>query len=110
MRRETQRVCTPANGRNDMHIELIERPRARNRDPVTSFEAAKKAERFAKSHAGRILAVFQSNATFTWTAHELAIQTGLSVVQIDRRLNEMPQIERAGFALDGFTAWRLRGN
>ncbi len=91
-----------------MHIELIERPRARNRDPVTSFEAAKKAERFAKSHAGRILAVFQSNATFTWTAHELAIQTGLSVVQIDRRLNEMPQIERAGFALDGFTAWRLR--
>jgi len=91
-----------------MNIEMIERPRARNRDPVTSFEAAKKAERFAKSHAGRILAVFQSNATFTWTAHELAIQTGLSVVQIDRRLNEMPQIERAGFALDGFTAWRLR--
>lgn len=54
--------------------------------------------------------MFQSNATFTWTAHELAIQTGLSVVQIDRRLNEMPQIERAGFALDGFTAWRLLGN
>ena len=91
-----------------MHIELIESPRARRRDPSTSHDAAKKAERFARSHAGRILAVFQSNATFTWTAHELAIQTGLSVVQIDRRLHEIPQIERAGFALDGFTAWRLK--
>ena len=91
-----------------MNIELIERPRSRKSDPGTSQAAAKRADRFAKSHAGRILAVFQSNATFTWTAHELAIQTGLSVVQIDRRLHEMPQIERAGFALDGFTAWRLR--
>jgi len=90
-----------------MNIELIERPRARRRDPATSHEAAKRAERFAQSHAGRILAVFQEFGS-PWTAHELSKVTGLTVVQIDRRLPELPQIERAGFALDGYTAWRLR--
>ena len=67
-----------------------------------------KAQRFAQSHAGRILAVFQSSSSCSWTAHELAIQTGLTVVQIDRRLPELPQIERTGVSIDGFTAWRLK--
>lgn len=91
-----------------MNIELIERPRARRRDPATSHAAAKKAQRFAQSHAGRILAVFQSSSSCSWTAHELATQTGLTVVQIDRRLPELPQIERTGVSIDGFTAWRLK--
>jgi len=89
-----------------MNIELIERPRSRRRDPSTSHEAAKRADRFAKSHAGRILAVFNSGEFNTWTALELSCWTGLTVVQIDRRLHEIPQIERAG-ERDGYTAWRL---
>jgi len=91
-----------------MNIELIEHPRARRRDPDTSKAAAKRAERFAKSQAGRILAVFNGGEFSTWTALELSAWTGLSVVQIDRRLHEMPQIERAGFSRDGYTAWRLK--
>jgi hypothetical protein len=90
-----------------MNIELIERPRARRRDPQTSHAAAKKAERFAQSHAGRILAVFCAHRG-TWTADELSAATGLSVVQIDRRLHEIPQIERTGAVVDGFTVWRLK--
>ena len=90
-----------------MQIELIERPRARRRDPATSHEAAKKAERFAQSHAGRILAVFNSGEFSTWTALELSCWTGLTVVQIDRRLHEIPQIERA-WERDGYMAWRLK--
>lgn len=91
-----------------MNIELIERPRARKSDPVTSHATAKRAERFAKSHAGRILAVFKSGEFSTWTALELSCWTGLTVVQIDRRLGEMPQIERTGATVDGYTVWRLR--
>jgi hypothetical protein len=91
-----------------MNIELIERPRARRRDPSTSHDAAKRAERFAQSHAGRILAVFQEYESGVWTAKGLSDMTGLSIVQLDRRLPELPQIERAGYAIDGYTAWRLR--
>jgi hypothetical protein len=91
-----------------MNIELIERPRARRRDPSTSHEAAKRADRFAQSHAGRILAAFRSGEFSTWTASELSCWTELTVVQIDRRLHEIPQIERTGTVVDGFTVWRLR--
>jgi len=93
-----------------MNIELIERPRARRSDPTTSHAAAKKAERFAKSHAGRILAVFYCNPKHGMTARYLSYATGLTVEQIDRRLHEMPQIVRAGFAIEGFTVWRLRSD
>jgi len=96
-----------------MNIELIERPRARRRDPATSHEAAKRADRFAKSHAGRILAVFQSCADFTYTADELARHTGLSVEQVCRRLPEIAEVEVVrengqDRAEGGFRVWRLR--
>jgi predicted transcriptional regulator len=85
-------------------------PRARNVDPATSHVAAAKAARFSESHAGRIhVALTQGPAT----AHELAERTGLTVVQIDRRL---PELQRMGMAAvvvcdgktvtrDGFRVW-----
>jgi hypothetical protein len=91
-----------------MNIEMIERPRARASDPATSHAAAKKAERFASSHVGRILNVFMYFSGFNWTAHELTDMTDLTVVQIDRRLGEIPQIERTRENRDGFTVWRLK--
>jgi hypothetical protein len=66
--------------------------RARRTDPQTSKTAARNAERFAASHAGRILEALRQGAA---TAHRLSDLTGLTVVQIDRRL---PELQKAGFA------------
>jgi hypothetical protein len=84
---------------------------ARSNDPQTSKDAAARAVQFAKSHAGRIhLALIGKQLT----AHELESLTGLSVVQIDRRL---PDLKKAGLARvcklndgadmvrDGFRVW-----
>ena len=90
-------------------------PRARRTDPATSHKAAAKAERFAASHAGRILAALRDLGLAT--AHELALATGLTVVQIDRRTIEL---QRAGLAYvvsmdgdplvrDGFRVWAAYG-
>ena len=77
-------------------------PRARNTDPATSHMAAKKADRFAASHSGRILGALQSNRAagqhgyfYGLTASDIAFLTGLTVVQIDRRL---PELQRNGLA------------
>jgi hypothetical protein len=79
--------------RVDSTLQLsIDFPRARASDPATSHLAASNASKFAESHAGRIhLALIGKNLT----AHELSTITGLSVVQIDRRL---PDLKRAGLA------------
>ena len=90
-----------------MNIDLIEKRRARRTDPDTSKAAAKRAERFANSHAGRILAVFEQHGGL-WTADDLAQFLCLQIVQIDRRLHEIPQIERTGAVRDGFTVWHLK--
>jgi predicted ArsR family transcriptional regulator len=86
---------------------------ARKSDPQTSHEAARNAERFAASHAGRILAALKLHGPRS--AHELSQLVGLSVVQIDRRL---PDLKAAGLAevaklddgadrtLGGFRVWR----
>lgn len=61
-------------------------PLARNSDPATSHAAARRARRYiAPSHRERILGVL-------WRPlipSEIARFTGLTVVQIDRRLPEM---------------------
>lgn len=64
---------------------------ARRNDPETSHAAARKAETFATSHAGRILAALKTHGPRT--AHGLELLIGLTVVQIDRRTVEL---ERAG--------------
>jgi predicted ArsR family transcriptional regulator len=85
---------------------------ARSDDPETSHAAARNAERFAASHAGRILAALKLHGPRT--AHELEALVGLSVVQIDRRL---PELKAAGLTrvaklddgadrvVDGFRVW-----
>ena len=87
--------------------------RARRTDPESSHIAAANASQFAGTHAQRILAALDSITT--GTAHEIAIESGLTVVQVDRRLVEC---QRAGLVdlltydggrpliRDGFRVWR----
>ncbi len=98
-----------------LQIDLIEPKRARNRDPETSKDAARKTWRFATSHAQRILAALQTHGPRS--AHELSQLIGLSVVQIDRRTVEL---QRNGYidvaklddgadkVVDGFRVWEAR--
>lgn len=70
-------------------------PRARNTDPATSHMAAKRAERFAASHAGQILMALRTEAaSYGLTADEIGVLIGLTVVQVDRRTIEL---QRKGF-------------
>jgi predicted transcriptional regulator len=97
-----------------LSIEFVSR-RARRSDPETSKKAAEKAERFATSHAGRILAALKTHGPRT--AHELSQLIGLTVVQIDRRTIEL---QRAGHidvaklddgadrVVDGFRVWMAK--
>ncbi len=64
--------------------------RARLLDPTTSKAAAASAAAFAPSHAQRICNALEAG---TMTAAEISRCTGLTVVQIDRR---MPELQRAG--------------
>lgn len=84
----------------------------RRTDPGTSRDAARNAERFASTQAGKVLAALTLHGPRS--AHELEQLIGLSVVQIDRRL---PDLKAAGLArvaklddgadktLDGFRVW-----
>lgn len=58
----------------------------RAHDPITSIAAAESAAMFSGGHCDRILAALRGRAL---TAHELQSATGLTVVQIDRRLPEL---------------------
>lgn len=83
-------------------------PRARSSDPSTSHAAAARALKFASSHRGRILTAFRGWANLT--ANDIAEKSGLTVVQVDRRLVEMQReglIETTGHTRDGFRCWRL---
>lgn len=60
-------------------------------DPLSSVLAAERAIKFAGNHCDRILSALASGRQAT--AHELQSITGLTVVQIDRRL---PELLRAG--------------
>lgn len=64
----------------------------RAQDPISSVLAAEGASAFSKPHCDRILAALQDGPA---TAHELQDATGLTVVQIDRRL---PELSRNGKA------------
>ena len=75
-----------------MHPQnILSKPvRARRTDPATSHAAARNAERFAASHAGRIMAALREGPR---SAKGIEAITGLTVVQVDRRLVEL---QRAG--------------
>ncbi len=66
---------------------------ARTTDPETSHEAAERALEFALGHADRIHACLQAHGP--QTKDEIADRTGLSPVQVDRRL---PDLRKAGRA------------
>lgn len=94
-----------------MFLTDIQPVRARKTDPSTSHTAAKNAERFASSHKGRIMEALKEGPR---TAAGLAAITGLSIVQVDRRL---PELRTAGMAevmtadgadvvVNGYRVWR----
>lgn len=64
----------------------------RARDPLSSVMAAERTPKFANGHCARILAALAKGQA---TPHELQNTTGLTVVQIDRRL---PDLQKAGKA------------
>lgn len=61
-------------------------------DPLTSALAADRTPKFASGHHALILNALRRGPA---TPHELQRPTGLTVVQIDRRL---PELKRAGLA------------
>lgn len=65
----------------------------RAHDPLSSVLAAERTPQFTGGHCARILAGLASRGPST--AHELQAATGLTVVQIDRRL---PDLQKAGKA------------
>lgn len=87
------------------------RRRARRTDPMSSHAAAESAAQFAGSHAQRILRAL--DVISTGTAHEIAVESGLTIVQVDRRRKEMEQaglvymLRQDGklFLRDGFMVW-----
>lgn len=86
--------------------------RVRSSDPVSSVIAAESASLFAGKHKDRILHALEKLSSAT--AHDISKVTGLTVVQVDRRL---PELKRDGAAevvesspgvdllRDGFRVW-----
>lgn len=82
----------------------------RAHDPLTSVMAAEAASAFSGPHCERILAALKQGAG---TAQELMDRTGLTVVQIDRRLPELfrnvkarvVQFNGEDMIRDGFRVW-----
>lgn len=64
----------------------------RAHDPLSSVLAAERTPQFASGHCASILLALAKGPA---TAHELQARTGLTVVQIDRRL---PDLQKAGRA------------
>ena len=87
---------------------MLDIPRARATDPATSHMAAERSAQFALSHAARILSVLRYEGA--GTPEHIARYTGLSIVQIDRRLHEMQAkglIRTTGAVHNGFRAWEV---
>lgn len=81
--------------------------RARSTDPETSHKAARRADHFASTHAGRILEALRISPM---TAGEISQHTGLSVEQVCRRLPEITGVrvvQQGGVDLerDGYRVW-----
>lgn len=82
----------------------------RAHDPITSVAAAEAASAFSGFHCDRILAALKQGPG---TAQELMDRTGLTVVQIDRRLPELfrngkasvVQVDGEDLIQDGYRVW-----
>jgi hypothetical protein len=82
---------------NQLYFDNITPVRARSTDPQTSKDAAKRSEKFAASHAGRILQALRTHGAMS--PAQMFGFTGLSVVQIDRRGREMRETGLVRFKL-----------
>lgn len=90
--------------------------RARAQDPISSIQAAENAALFAGTHKERIVAALERAQSAT--AHQIADMTGLTVVQVDRRLPELARDKVAAVVQsmgedvirDGFRVWALQKN
>ncbi len=92
-------------------------PRARRADPQSSHAAAGQAALFGESHGNRILSAFRDPAgrRRTRTAAQIADDTGLTVVQVDRRLPELKaggwvrvqQHDGRDVTVGGYRVWEL---
>jgi predicted ArsR family transcriptional regulator len=66
---------------------------ARTSDPNTSHEAAARAVEFVGAHCDRILACLREHGPLT--KDEIARRTGLTPVQVDRRLPDLRARQQA---------------
>jgi hypothetical protein len=85
-------------------------PLARNTDPDTSHAAAERAAAFAGSHESRIIEALRGS--FGMTGKDIAHMTGLTDVQVCRRLpfmDEVAVVTEHGEPLkcDGSRVWAL---
>lgn len=88
-------------------------PRARAKDPLSSFLAAEKAQAFISSH--KEIIVDALNVLSQGTAKEISDYSGLTVEQVDRRTKELRRDERiqvaicnnAEFVRDGYQVHEL---
>lgn len=90
--------------------------RARKTDPSTSHAAAERAEYFAGTHVSRILWALKTASLHAFdnevgfTAEQISRWTGLTVVQIDRRLPEMRDAGLVRLAMHpGGGVWERNG-
>jgi hypothetical protein len=83
---------------------------ARARDPLTSHMAAQRSHKFAHGHKDRIVrAMLAAGHGANCTAAEIATSSGLTVVQVDRRLPELRVDRRVRVAQYGDGSDVIRG-
>jgi len=73
-------------------------PRARSTDPHTSHVAAMRARNFADTHANRIVEALKEHGRMSPVG--IGGMTGLTVVQVDRRLVELQRAGRVQVVTD----------
>lgn len=86
--------------------------RVRANDPASSVLAADRAATFASSHQDRILRALSNDEL---SSHQIAKLSGLTVVQVDRRLPELKRDGRVEVVMngceellrDGYRVWRI---
>lgn len=101
----------PATERGVAPVSDEARLRARAHDPASSVLAADRAAVFAGGHQERIL---RALGTDELSSRQVAIRSGLTVVQVDRRMHELRRAGKAEVVTaggedvlrDGCRVWR----
>lgn len=79
--------------------------RARRTDPQTSKDAAKHA--LSAKAAGERKAIYESLKAGDKTAKQVATDTGIDYIEVQRRKSEIAGIGPTGARLDGCEVWGL---